>query len=81
VISQVKNFENLQTQRYQNLQKRLEQREIELDNVKTLFVERLRELESNFAEIGDHLIANQEKKKPEPPKPVQKFIIEENDRE
>jgi chromosome segregation ATPase len=30
-----------------------------LDSVKKLFVEKLRVLESNFAEIGDHLIANQ----------------------
>jgi len=37
----------------------LEQREGELDSVKRLFVEKLRVLESNFAEIGDHLIANQ----------------------
>jgi hypothetical protein len=37
----------------------LEKKEQELDQVKKLFVEKLKELESNFAEIGDHLIANQ----------------------
>ena len=42
-----------------NVQQRLEQREAELDSVKKLFVEKLRELESNFAEIGDHIMANQ----------------------
>jgi hypothetical protein len=31
---------------------------VELDAVKKLFVEKLRELETNFAEIGDHIMAN-----------------------
>jgi hypothetical protein len=37
--------------------------------VKRLFVDKLRVLESNFAEIGDHLIANQshQQKTPEQP--------------
>jgi len=42
----------------QGLKQRLQQREGELEQVKQLFVEKLRELESNFAEIGDHIIAN-----------------------
>lgn len=41
------------------MKSRLEKKEQELDQVKKLFVEKLKELESNFAEIGDHLIANQ----------------------
>jgi len=41
-----------------SLKQRLEEREKELSSVKTLFVEKLRVLESNFAEIGDHIIAN-----------------------
>jgi hypothetical protein len=40
------------------LKSRLERREEELGKVKKLFVEKLKELESNFAEIGDHIIAN-----------------------
>lgn len=39
------------------MKQRLEKREEDLDKVKKLFVEKLKELESNFAEIGDHLIA------------------------
>lgn len=46
----------------QGLKQRLQQREGELEQVKQLFVEKLRQLESNFAEIGDHIIANQSKK-------------------
>ena len=53
-------FENNQGLKYQKLQNRLAEREKELDQVKKLFVEKLRELESNFAEIGDHIIANQQ---------------------
>ena len=53
------NFEQALLHKYGALQNRLEQREAELDSVKKLFVEKLRELESNFAEIGDHIIANQ----------------------
>jgi hypothetical protein len=35
---------------------RLGKREQEVSQIKKLFVEKLRELETNFAEIGDHLI-------------------------
>mgnify|MGYP000876608193 CR=1 FL=1 len=49
-------------QQYTLLHDRLQQRESELAQVKKLFVQKLRELETNFAEIGDHLIANQEDK-------------------
>ena len=52
-------FENAQAVKYQKLQNRLSEREKELDQVKKLFVEKLRELESNFAEIGDHIIAKE----------------------
>lgn len=45
-------------QQYTLLHDRLQQRESELAQVKKLFVQKLRELETNFAEIGDHLIAN-----------------------
>ena len=38
------------------IQRRLEQREAELDSVKSLFVEKLKVLESNFAEISEHLL-------------------------
>lgn len=38
------------------------QREEELQHVKKLFIDKLRLLESNFTEIGDHLIANQAQK-------------------
>ena len=55
---QIKHIESVQMGKYQQIQKRLEQRETELDSVKNLFVEKLRELESNFAEIGDHIMAN-----------------------
>lgn len=34
------------------------QREEELQHVKKLFIDKLKVLESNFSEIGDHLIAN-----------------------
>ena len=35
------------------------QREEELQHVKKLFIDKLKLLESNFTEIGDHLIENQ----------------------
>jgi hypothetical protein len=47
------------SQKYKLLLQRVEQREIELDSVKKLFVDKLRELDSNIAEIGDHIIANE----------------------
>lgn len=59
LVSRIGNFEQALLHKYTGLQQRLEQREAELDSVKKLFVEKLRELESNFAEIGDHIMANQ----------------------
>lgn len=50
---------------YGSLEKRLQQREAELDYVKKLFIEKLRDLEQNFAEIGDHIIAKQSQKEEE----------------
>ena len=45
--------------------------------MKRLFVEKLRVLESNFAEIGDHLIANQsEQQKQDVPKTQGQNILE-----
>ena len=58
LVSRIGNFEQALVSKYNHLQQRLEQREAELDSVKKLFVEKLRELESNFAEIGDHIMAN-----------------------
>ena len=59
LVSRISNFEQALVGKYNQLQQRLQQRESELDSVKKLFVEKLRELESNFAEIGDHIMANQ----------------------
>lgn len=59
LVQRIGNFEQALLHKYTGLQQRLEQREAELDSVKKLFVEKLRELESNFAEIGDHIMANQ----------------------
>lgn len=59
LVGQITNFEQLIAKRMAQLNKRLQEREEELDSVKRLFVEKLRALESNFAEIGDHLVASQ----------------------
>lgn len=61
LVSRINSYELNLNEQTRNLQLRLEKREMELDQVKQLFVDKLRELESNFAEIGDHLIANQKK--------------------
>lgn len=58
LMHKIATFDQAQTLKYTKLQKRLEERESELDSVKKLFVQKLRELETNFAEIGDHIIAN-----------------------
>lgn len=58
-MSKITDFEQLIARKMTSLNKRLQEREEELDSVKRLFVEKLRALESNFAEIGDHLVASQ----------------------
>ena len=63
LVGRINSYELNLNEQTQNLQLRLEKREFELDQVKQLFVDKLRQLESNFAEIGDHLIANQQKQK------------------
>jgi hypothetical protein len=59
------------------------QREEELQHVKKLFIDKLRLLESNFTEIGDHLIANQAQKEleaqnqePESHKLLKKYLAD-----
>lgn len=62
LFQKIKAHEQQLAHQYGALNQRLAQREQELDHIKKLFVEKLRELETNFAEIGDHLIANQNQK-------------------
>lgn len=59
LVERIKLYENGLNQQVIKLKTRLESREKDLASVKRLFVEKLKQLESNFAEIGDHLIANQ----------------------
>ena len=58
LIHRIKQNEMILDRQYTLLHDRLQERESELAQVKKLFVQKLRELETNFAEIGDHLIAN-----------------------
>lgn len=59
LVERIKLYESNLNEQVYKIKSRLERREKELEQVKTLFVEKLKELETNFAEIGDHLIANQ----------------------
>jgi uncharacterized protein Yka (UPF0111/DUF47 family) len=51
-------FESQLASKYQDIKKKLEHKEQEIDRIKKLFVEKLRQLESSFSELGDHVIAN-----------------------
>ena len=56
MIHKIQGAETQMADRLKTIQRRLEQRESELDSVKSLFVEKLKVLESNFAEISEHLL-------------------------
>ena len=88
LVLQISQFEAQLQQKYSDIRQRLETKEGEIDKIKKLFVDKLRELESNFAEIGDHIIANQavESQKKDDSKQekakqsnLMKFINTEND--
>ena len=53
LVERITQFEKQLIFKYKEVQDRLIQRESELDQVKKLFLEKLRELDSNFAEISD----------------------------
>ena len=59
MIHKIQGAEAQMADRLKTIQRRLEQRESELDSVKSLFVEKLKVLESNFAEISEHLLRSE----------------------
>lgn len=56
LVQKIAGFEKDLLAKYHKLQERLAQRETELDTVKKLLMEKLKELESNFADLGEHIV-------------------------
>lgn len=60
LVLKISGFEKDLLAKYNKLQERLAQRETELDTVKKLLVEKLKELESNFVDLGEHIANHQQ---------------------
>lgn len=72
LVKQISTFEVQLAAKYSDLNKRLDTKEKAIAQIKQLFVQKLRELETNFAEIGDHLIAKQGQEAKEKEQEVEK---------